>query len=134
MTYSEKLRDPRWQKKRLEILNRDNFTCTLCGDDKTELQIHHNVYYKEPWDALNENLTTLCKDCHGAIEKIKKGYDFFSPEPNFIGCKKFTTALVIHTKDVIFLNSILDSSYECITAFKMDSSLIDYLHKIHRNG
>ena len=32
MGYSEKLKDPRWQKKRLEILERDNFRCQYCGD------------------------------------------------------------------------------------------------------
>lgn len=32
MTYSQKLRDPRWQKKRLEILERDSFTCQHCHD------------------------------------------------------------------------------------------------------
>ena len=44
MTYKEKLLDPRWQKKRLEILNRDNFTCQCCGDDKKTLNIHHKYY------------------------------------------------------------------------------------------
>ena len=45
MAYSEKLKNPKWQKKRLEILNRDNFTCIKCGDKETTLQIHHFKYY-----------------------------------------------------------------------------------------
>lgn len=64
MSYSEKLKSPKWQKKRLEILNRDNFTCTCCGDKKTELHGHHLKYTKEPYDAPNEDLETLCKNCH----------------------------------------------------------------------
>lgn len=30
MSYAEQLKDPRWQKKRLEILNRDEWKCTWC--------------------------------------------------------------------------------------------------------
>ena len=40
MTYSEKLSDPRWQKKRLLILERDNFSCVKCQADDVQLQIH----------------------------------------------------------------------------------------------
>lgn len=69
MIYSEKLRSPKWQKKRLEILTRDNFTCQLCGDTETELQIHHKEYIsgKDPWEYDNALLITLCKDCHGFV-------------------------------------------------------------------
>lgn len=72
MTYSEKLLDPRWQKKRLIILERDNWKCRLCDDDQTTLHIHHNKYSGEPWDAYNEDLITCCKHCHFAIELIKE--------------------------------------------------------------
>ena len=73
MTYSEKLKDPRWQKKRLEILQRDNFTCQLCGDTETTLHIHHKKYFKnkEPWDINNKYLVTLCKHCHFELSKDK---------------------------------------------------------------
>lgn len=66
-TYSEKLKDPRWQKKRLEILNRDEFSCQKCCDDQSTLHVHHRRYsneYKEPWDYPNELLVTLCESCH----------------------------------------------------------------------
>jgi hypothetical protein len=63
-TYSEKLKSPKWQKKRLEILQRDNFTCQLCGDTETELHINHLKYTGEPHEAPNEDLETLCKVCH----------------------------------------------------------------------
>jgi hypothetical protein len=73
MTYSEKLRDPRWQKKRLEILQRDDFTCQLCKDTKAELQIHHKEYItgREPWEYENENFITYCKHCHKVVENYK---------------------------------------------------------------
>jgi hypothetical protein len=66
MTYQEKLKDPRWQKKRLEILERDGWCCTNCGSDKSTLHVHHNVYVKnkEPWDYDNNLLQSLCEGCH----------------------------------------------------------------------
>lgn len=66
MTYREKLLDPRWQKKRLEILNRDGWTCRYCGNDKQTLHVHHIHYEpgKQPWDAIPEHLVALCSDCH----------------------------------------------------------------------
>jgi 5-methylcytosine-specific restriction endonuclease McrA len=65
MTYSEKLKDPRWQKKRLEILQRDNFTCCNCKRKDKELHVHHVVYIRglDPWE-YDQSLLTLCSECH----------------------------------------------------------------------
>lgn len=71
MTYYEKLKDPRWQKKRLEVLERANFTCASCYDKDSELHIHH-VYYekgKDPWDYPSSHLWCLCKNCHESLQK-----------------------------------------------------------------
>lgn len=76
-TYSEKLRDPRWQKKRLQVLERDNFTCTCCQDTSTELQVHHKAYKNEPWQAKLSGLTTLCKHCHLIVSKLHIYYDIY---------------------------------------------------------
>lgn len=72
MTYSEKLKDPRWQKKRLEIMERDIWACRLCGDTETELHVHHENYNGEPWES--DNLITLCKYCHFLIEELRISY------------------------------------------------------------
>lgn len=73
-TYSEKLRDPRWQKKRLEILSRDDFTCQFCQDKETTLNVHHVLYKygKEPWDYENLYLITLCEKCHAEETESRK--------------------------------------------------------------
>jgi hypothetical protein len=71
-TYSQKLKDPRWQRKRLEIMGRDRFTCTLCGDDKNTLNVHHWEYNGDPWEAGDDNLCTVCVSCHELIEARKK--------------------------------------------------------------
>ena len=64
--YATKLKDPRWQKKRLEILERDKWTCQLCGDTESTLMIHHLRYLKEnePWEYNENLLITLCEECH----------------------------------------------------------------------
>lgn len=65
-SYAELLRDPRWQKKRLEIMQRDNFTCQHCGCQDKELQVHHLIYHKDnkPWEYKSDELITLCSKCH----------------------------------------------------------------------
>ena len=64
-SYSEKLKDPRWQKKRLEILQRDQWRCYYCHDANSTLHVHHLMYLGEnPWDTPDECLMTLCEDCH----------------------------------------------------------------------
>lgn len=66
MTYSELLKDPRWQKKRLKIMERDSFTCQVCLDTKMTLHIHHRRYIrgKKPWEYPDELLVTMCEQCH----------------------------------------------------------------------
>jgi 5-methylcytosine-specific restriction endonuclease McrA len=64
--YTEQLRNPKWQKKRLEILSRDGWACVLCKDDTINLQVDHLKYIsgKLPWEYPNELLQTLCERCH----------------------------------------------------------------------
>jgi len=129
MTYAEKLKHPKWQKKRLAILSRDNFTCCLCGDTETNLQVHHLKYTGEPWDAPDEDLQTLCEDCHsllsqqsgiGAIKIYKENFGVFI---QFIVVmiddgRKYTTAYKMKNNEV-FTSMDLDSD--------VIHSLSDYL-------
>lgn len=76
-SYYEKLKDPRWQKMRLAIMERDCFACTECGDQKATLHIHHRYYVsgRDPWEYPKWSLTTLCENCHekttGAYEALE---------------------------------------------------------------
>jgi hypothetical protein len=74
MTYSEKLKDPRWQKKRLEILNRDKFACQDCFETTKTLHVHHLDYEQgaDPWDYPDNYLITLCEDCHETVTIERK--------------------------------------------------------------
>lgn len=66
MSYSEKLKNPKWQQKRLTIFQRDKWTCTKCQSVEKELQVHHLDYIPgiDPWEYPDDMLTTLCFDCH----------------------------------------------------------------------
>ena len=74
-SYSDKLKDPRWQKRRAEICQRDEWKCKLCGDNYETLHVHHKRYIKgnEPWEYEDDDLVTLCESCHGLVERGKKG-------------------------------------------------------------
>jgi hypothetical protein len=64
--YLEKLKDPRWQKRRLQILERDNWTCQFCGNTKEMLVAHHKDYISglEIWEYPDNYLISLCESCH----------------------------------------------------------------------
>ena len=73
MTYSEKLKDPKWQKKRLKILERDLWCCQTCHNKSDTLNIHHLEYQKglDPWEYEAEELITLCEGHHEFITRHK---------------------------------------------------------------
>lgn len=64
--YFEQYKDPRWQKFRLKILEKDGFKCTQCGDDKSPLNAHHLYYIskRKPWEYPIGCVLTLCDTCH----------------------------------------------------------------------
>ena len=73
VSYAEKLQDPRWQKRRLEVMERADFRCQWCGCGDETLHIHHGCYYKagapelvsmEPWEYPLDALWCLCATCH----------------------------------------------------------------------
>lgn len=72
--YLEKLKDPRWQKKRLEVFERDDWACKSCHSKEKTLHVHHIFYQanNEPWDYPLFALMTLCLDCHECEHEAKK--------------------------------------------------------------
>ncbi len=107
--YTDKLKDPRWQKKRLEILERDKWTCQYCYDDFSTLVVHHKIYIpdKEPWDYPDNLLITLCEDCHNKEKDERPAYEqslletlkvWFSSEDihGFVNCLRSFQLLHLH--------------------------------------
>ncbi len=48
------------------ILQRDRWRCQICGA-MSHLEVHHLQYRSQSGDDAQENLTTLCHDCHTTI-------------------------------------------------------------------
>jgi len=73
MTYAEKLRDPRWQRKRLEALDNAGWRCSGCRDKTSTLYVHHNFYVRgrEPWEYSVEELTVACDPCHSRFDALR---------------------------------------------------------------
>jgi hypothetical protein len=76
-TYSEKLKDPRWQRKRLEVFNAADWKCEACGNAYETLHVHHKKYKrgKEPWEYESAELASLCETCHTSEHKPKLPVD-----------------------------------------------------------
>lgn len=77
MNYSEQLKSPMWQKKRLEIMQRDNFTCSMCFSKTKQLTVHHVTYAKnkKAWEYNDKNFKTLCADCHSMVHYIQDSFN-----------------------------------------------------------
>lgn len=81
-TYSELLKDPRWQRKRLEVMQAANFACEKCECKTVTLHVHHTVYRRGlmPWEYQRSELCCLCKDCHAATHGLDIGVRYGRPE------------------------------------------------------
>jgi hypothetical protein len=77
VSYSDLLRDRRWQQKRLEVLNAAGWECQHCGsrDNAVQLHVHHVRYIRgcKPWEYDLSDLQALCEKCHdSATETLRK--------------------------------------------------------------
>ena len=66
MSYADLLKDPMWQKRRLEVLEDAQWKCEECDDKTTELHVHHKRYLRnlKPWEYERADLIVLCRPHH----------------------------------------------------------------------
>ena len=71
--YSDQLRHPNWQRKRLEVLEAAGWKCESCDASEKTLHVHHKRYVKgrEVWDYERSELEALCEDCHESAHEAK---------------------------------------------------------------
>lgn len=108
------LKDPIWQRRRLEILNRDKFSCQKCGNDKDTLHIHHRHYIngRKPWDYPDTLLVTLCHKCHKEEESCAQDGGNIYQTLHMLGM--FNTEI----RDA--LNQIVNTQLEKLSKIKQD--------------
>ena len=65
-------------KVRIEVLERDDFKCVVCGwnrdkltrdDPRKMLELHHKLHHKDHGENTVENLETLCNVCHDEMHR-----------------------------------------------------------------
>jgi hypothetical protein len=100
MSKSDEYKDVRWQKKRLETLERCNWTCQMCGggnNDGVSLQVHHTRYPKDApiWEVDDYYLTALCEGCHEEVTNLKADIGSILHMPGMIGTFRALTLLAL---------------------------------------
>lgn len=72
-TYWELLKHPKWQEKRLLIMQRAGFRCEQCDTNEVTLNVHHTYYEKgkAPWEYPDESLHCLCEPCHEEADGLR---------------------------------------------------------------
>lgn len=107
--WSSAFRDSRWQKLRLEIMERDEWTCKSCGatGDGVTLNVHHAYYEsgKAPWEYPTDTLVTWCEDCHGKIHEAQKRL------ASDLACNDMEDSAVSSTAIMAFLLGVFDSRF-----------------------
>lgn len=120
MDYKEQIKSPKWQKRRLEIMQRDNFTCQLCGDTESMLNVHHLCYHKKRniWEYEDWELITLCENCH---KEEHSSMDYIISEIESIKSRGVTMREIVSALDTIDVSLYLGHD-DCINGIVGDDS------------
>lgn len=71
-SYFQLLKHPKWQEKRLSIMQRAEFQCEWCASSDYTLHVHHTYYERgaKPWEYPDDSLLCLCEFCHGRAHRL----------------------------------------------------------------
>ena len=88
MNYKEQIKSPKWQKKRLEVLELRGFKCEECKCEDKQLHVHHRFYIKgrKYWEYDNDVLQVLCEDCHQKEHEKPEEIDAYKAGKLFLSC------------------------------------------------
>ena len=100
---SEKLKHWGYQKgfnyefssRREAILHRDNYTCQVCGKKHVRLEVHHVIPRSKGGTDDENNLITLCEDCH---EAVHNGKIVLTKQPKKLNLKYATHMNIIRSQ------------------------------------
>ena len=100
---SEKLKHWAYQKgfnysyasRKEAILNRDSYTCQCCGKKNKRLEVHHIIYRSKGGTDDENNIITLCEDCHS---KVHDGKLIITKKPKKMTLKYATHMSIIRSQ------------------------------------
>jgi 5-methylcytosine-specific restriction endonuclease McrA len=58
-----------YDELRERVLRRDFWRCQFCGS-MTNLEVHHQQFRSQSGEDCEDNLITLCTDCHSFLHGI----------------------------------------------------------------
>lgn len=133
MNYSDQLKSPKWQKKRLDILNLRGFKCEKCNCEENQLHVHHRFYLKnrKAWEYDNDVFQVLCYICHENEHKKEEPkkfdlYDYIYEQLNNI---KDDDKEVIALEHLSLFNQFIKYSNNQANYQDLDFD-ISYIHMI----
>ena len=77
------------------VRHRDNYTCQCCGKKNIKLEVHHIVYRSQGGTDDENNLITLCENCH---DKLHKGKLTLNKKPRRMNLKHATHMSIIRSQ------------------------------------
>ena len=84
-----------YSSRREAILHRDNYTCQCCGKKNCRLEVHHIKFKSNGGTDDEENLITLCEDCH---KKVHRGDIVLEKKPKKMNLKHATHMSIIRSR------------------------------------
>ena len=116
------------------VLERDNYTCQICGM-KLNLQVHHILPRRLGGEHAEENLVTLCCSCHRHIDTGDAEYAVNKCAKNVlkvVSNVRNTAQSNLSNKEIITAqNNYIESLFEKLTKLKeQDEGLAEILCSI----
>lgn len=132
-------KDERWLKRANEIRRLDGYKCAKCGKSDVELHVHHLAYPPKPfhiWDATDDELVSLCKNCHFAVHNLCKSRPKLTADRNLqYGWKDRCWECMHYKKDIYFCENcggeFFRSIYEYYDSLRKSISNMSFKDNLH---
>lgn len=85
----------RHSSRRKAVLHRDNYTCQCCGKKNCRLEVHHIIFRSHGGTDDENNMITLCKECHKGIHN---GTIILDKKPKKLNLKYATHMSIIRSR------------------------------------
>lgn len=123
----------KWQVKKSRIMERDHFTCQMCGAKDKFLNVHHKTYKNcignKCYTCPDEDLVTLCEECHKKVHCKDDCSDFLLPNTiphtakldSFLFEKLREGALIITSDDRAF--TVIENYFDIINSILYEGKI-----------